>query len=407
MSNIDVDQDITELHHNTILNSVDIATSWISDFDLDIFDDQHSLQQNSSLWEEDVVLQPLIQSPESTSLDGHPDFLYNSDVASTQIFVNSPASMGSDEILTSPNITAFHSIDDLQVVNDYTLESPDLVIVNEFSPDSSNNTINPNIMEADVATTSLDNGCKKRKSVSVGKPSGDRLMKKLKILQPSDEDIIATSTHSVITPETLNNPSEEIIATTSTVSVITPETLNNPSASVIIPKAFRNRKSRKPKKKIAMKPQNTPNTPAKMSMIKKLDKEITKGTFIVKSTGKTNAVCKAVMRDNVLLEDFATISVQIEKCEKNQELARRLCYKNTPNFQTKFKTYLKTKVRDLLKIGNNVTSKYHIVDFKSTITINVCVRNTSLISPEIANEILKLCDTCLLDDIMIVFNNNI
>ena len=135
--------------------------------------------------------------------------------------------------------------------------------------------------------------------------------------------------------------------------------------------------------------------------------ETSKDTFIVRSTGKINAVCKAVMRDNVLLEDFATISVQIEKCEKNQEFARRLCCKNTPNFQTKFKTYLKTKVKDLLKIGNKVTSEYYVVDFKSTITITVCVRNTCLISPEIANEIIKLCDTCLLDDIMIIFNSNI
>ena len=72
--------------------------------------------------------------------------------------------------------------------------------------------------------------------------------------------------------------------------------------------------------------------------------------------------------------------------------------------QARLKQLLKSKVIDILKVGNNVTSEYYIVHYRSRIVISVRVRNTCLISAEVANEIAKLCDSDLLNDVMNVLN---
>ena len=54
-----------------------------------------------------------------------------------------------------------------------------------------------------------------------------------------------------------------------------------------------------------------------------------------------------------------------------------------------------------------ITTKYHIIEFNSTITMTVVVHNTCLISPGISSEISKLCDTCFLDDILKELYKNI
>ena len=141
--------------------------------------------------------------------------------------------------------------------------------------------------------------------------------------------------------------------------------------------------------------------PAKVCNIKKLLVKNTKETVVDRTTTHKSTVCCP------LLIDFASININIEKCEKNANNARRFVHKNKSNFNSVFKKFLKSKVKDLLKIGNNVTSKYYIVEFKSVITLAVCVRNTCRFSAVITKEILKLCDTSLIDDVVITFINNI
>merc|ERR1711874_487644 len=124
----------------------------------EITDNQCNIQENSSSWEEQLVLQPLLQEPEN--LD--------------EYVINSPASMTIGEPPTS------HDINNTLVVNNISLDSSELSIVNEISSESS------------------DIGIKKRKSV--GKPSSNIIKKKLKISQPRDEVAIpTTSTPSVPT----------------------------------------------------------------------------------------------------------------------------------------------------------------------------------------------------------------
>ena len=413
---IDDDLEISTLldTSNTILNTVDLTTAWVDEFDLDLFNSQHAIEEISSSREDDEFVPPSLPQPQESA--DYVDFQNNSDDISTEIFINPPASQTFDESLASSNMIVIHTIDEITdsqciiqenssswekelvlqpllqesenlndyainspasltidkphtspdiynmlAVNNISLDSPELLIVNEISSESPNITIIPNIMKANDATTSSDIGIKKRKSV--GKPSGNILKKKLKISPPSDEVAIPTTS-------------------TPSVPTITRKTKN---------------------KKIAKDPHDMP---AKIDMLKKMNMETSKYTFIVRSTNKTNAVCKAVMRDNVLLEDFATVTIQIEKHEKNQEVARRVCYKKSAIFQSKFKAFLKSKVKEILKIGNIVTSEHYIVEYKSRIIISVRVRNTCLIGPEIANEIVKLCDTCLSNDVMIVFSGN-
>merc|ERR1711874_119980 len=216
----------------------------------EITDNQRNIQENISSWEEQLMLQPLLQVAEN--LD--------------EYVINSPASMTIGEPHTS------HDINNTLDVNNISLDSSELSIVNEISSELS------------------DIGIKKRKSV--GKPSSNIIKKKLKISQPRDEVAIPTTS-------------------TPSVPTITRKTKN---------------------KKIAKDPHNMP---AKIDMLKKMNIETSKSTFIVRSTNKTNAVCKAVMRDNVLLNDFATVTIQIEKCSKNHEVARSVCYKkNSTIFQS-------------------------------------------------------------------------
>ena len=372
----DDDLEISTLF-DTSLNTVELSTAWVEDFGLDLFNSQRVIEEISSSREEDeFVLPSLPQLQEST-----------------EIFINPSASQMFDESLTSSNTLVIHTIEEtidnqyviqednsswendlvlqplLQVtenLNDYEINSPaslsiDISHTSPISSETPEITIIPNIVKANDVTTLSDIGNKKRKSV--GKPSANILKKKLKISPPSDE----------VTIPTTSIPS--------------------------VPSRTRKTKN----KKIAKHPHDRP---AKIGMLKKMNMETSKYQFIVRSTNKTNAVCKAVMRDNVLLEDFATVTIQIEKHEKNQEVARRVCYKKSAIFQSKFKAFLKSKVKEVLKIGNIVTSEHYIVEYKSRIIISVRVRNTCLISSEIANEIVKLCDTCLSNDVMIVFSGN-
>ena len=140
-----------------------------------ITDSQSFVQEKSSSWEEDLVLQPFshvsenlndnaIDSPASLTIDEQLSEILNDNA------INTPASPSIDNPHTSSNI------------NNTSLDSPELF-------ESPNTTIN----------------IKKRKSD--GKPSGNILKKKLKISPPSDEVAIpTTSTPSVptITRKTKN-----------------------------------------------------------------------------------------------------------------------------------------------------------------------------------------------------------
>merc|ERR1711874_760339 len=81
----------------------------------EITDNQCNIQENSSSWEEQLVLQPLLQEPEN--LD--------------EYVINSPASMTIGEPPTS------HDINNTLVVNNISLDSSELSIVNEISSESS------------------------------------------------------------------------------------------------------------------------------------------------------------------------------------------------------------------------------------------------------------------------------
>ena len=70
------------------------------------------------------------------------------------------------------------------------------------------------------------------------------------------------------------------------------------------------------------------------------------------------------------------------------------------------KQMLKNKVIDILKIGNNVISEYFIVHYSAKIIITVRVRNTCLISAEVANELASLCNPKLLNDVMDMLNDD-
>ena len=251
---IDDDLEISTLldTSNTILNTVDLTTAWVDEFNLELFNSQHVIEEISSSKEDDEFVPPSLPQPQESA--DYVDFQNNSDDISTEIFINPPASQTFDESLASPNMIVIHTIDEItdsqciiqensssweeelvlqpllqesENLNDYaintpasrtidepptssdinniSLDSPELLIVNEISSESPNITIIPNIMKANDATTSSDIGIKKRKSV--GKPSGNILKKKLKISPPSDEVAIpTTSTPSVptITRKTKN-----------------------------------------------------------------------------------------------------------------------------------------------------------------------------------------------------------
>ena len=396
ISFIDDDLKISTLL-DTSLNTVDLNSPLSNEFNLELFNSQHPIEEiNLSLEDDEFVPPSLPQLQESAD---YVDFHNKSDDITTEIFISPPPSQTNDKLLASPNMIVIHAIDEIAVnqrniqensssweeqlvlqpllqatenLDEYVINSPASMTIGE--PPTShdiNNTLVVNNISLDssellivneISSESSDISIKKRKSV--GKPSSNIIKKKLKISQPRDEVAIPTTS-------------------TPSVPTITRKTKN---------------------KKIAKHPHDMP---AKIDMLKKMNIETSKSTFIVRSTNKTNAVCKAVMRDNVLLNDFATVTIQIEKCSKNHEVARSVCYKkNSAIFQSKFKAFLKSKVKDALKIGNIVTSEHYIVEYKSRIIISVRVRNTCLISTEIANEIVKLCDTCLLNDIMIVFNAN-
>lgn len=396
ISFIDDDLKISTLL-DTSLNTVDLTSAWSNEFNLELFNSQHPIEEINLSSEDDKFVTPsLLQLQESAD---YIDFHNKSDDITTEIFINPPPSQTNDKLLASPNMIVIHAIDEIAVnqrniqensssqeeelvlqpllqvaenLDEHAINSPASMTIGEphTSHDINNMLVDNNIsldssellIVNEISSESSDIGIKKRKSV--GKPSNNIIKKKLKISQPRDEVAIPTTS-------------------TPSVPTITRKTKN---------------------KKIAKHPHDMP---AKIDMLKKMNIETSKSTFIVRSTNKTNAVCKAVMRDNVLLNDFATVTIQIEKCSKNHEVARSVCYKkNSAIFQSKFKAFLKSKVKDALKIGNIVTSEHYIVDYKSRIIISVRVRNTCLISTEIANEIVKLCDTCLLNDIMIVFNAN-
>ena len=139
--------------------------------------------------------------------------------------------------------------------------------------------------------------------------------------------------------------------------------------------------------------------PPKLDNIKKLDIHTKKDSFLNRTTSKKTTVCKA------LLSDFASIKIEIEKCEMNAEFARVFTLENKTNFNLALKNFLKTKVKEFLKIGNVVTSKYYVPEFKSLFTIVLYVRNSTKFNVDIINEILKLCDTALVDEVMLAFNN--
>ena len=396
ISFIDDDLEISTLL-DTSLNTVDLTSAWSNEFNLELFNSQHPIEEINLLLEDGEFVTPsLSQLQESAD---YVDFHNKSDDITTEIFISPPPSQTNDKLLASPNMIVIHAIDEitdnqrniqensssqeeelvlqplLQVtenLDEHAINSPASMTIGKphTSHDVNNMLVDNNIsldsselsIVNEISSESSDISIKKRKSV--GKPSNNIIKKKLKISQPRDEVAIPTTS-------------------TPSVPTITRKTKN---------------------KKIAKHPHDMP---AKIDMLKKMNIETSKSTFIVRSTNKTNAVCKAVMRDNVLLNDFATVTIQIEKCSKNHEVARSVCYKkNSTIFQSKFKAFLKSKVKDALKIGNIVTSEHYIVDYKSRIIISVRVRNTCLISTEIANEIVKLCDTCLLNDIMIVFIHN-
>ena len=145
--------------------------------------------------------------------------------------------------------------------------------------------------------------------------------------------------------------------------------------------------------------------PPKLDNIKKLDIHTKKDSFLNRTTSKKTTVCKALLSDFALLIDFASIKIEIEKCEMNAEFARVFTLENKTNFNLALKNFLKTKVKEFLKIGNVVTSKYYVPEFKSLFTIVLYVRNSTKFNVDIINEILKLCDTTLVDEVMLAFNN--
>ena len=117
------------------------------------------------------------------------------------------------------------------------------------------------------------------------------------------------------------------------------------------------------------------------------------------------SVCKALLTDFALSIDFASIKIEIEKCEMNAEFARVFTHENKTNFNLALKNFLKTNVKEFLNIGNVGTSKYYVPEFKSLFTIVLYVRNSTKFNIDIINEILKLCNTTLVDEVMLAFNN--
>ena len=370
-SGIDYDFDMSSLL-DTPLHTIELSSAWLQEFGLDIFDDQLLIEENSLSREEDL-------SEPST---------FPQLQESSEIFIKPSASQTFDESLASSNTKVIHTIEDtadnqyniqedesswendltlqplLQVpenLSDYEINSStslsiDISHASAISSETQENAIIPNIEKANDVTTVSDTASKKRKTV--GKPSTNILQKKLKISPPS-------------------------------VEVTTPTTS----------KPTRTRKT----KKIAKRPHDKP---AKIGVLKEMNTETFKYQITNRLTNKTNTICEAVMRDNDLSEDFATISIQMEKDANNQVVGRRVCYKKSAIFQSKFNAFLKNKVIEMLKVGNIVTSEHYIVEYEYRIIISIRVRNTCLIGPEIANEIAKLCDMCLSNDVMIVFSGN-
>ena len=371
-SGIDYDFDMSSLL-DTPIHTIESSSAWLQEFGLDIFDDQQLIEENSLSREEDL-------SEPST---------FPQLQESSEIFIKPSASQTFDDSLASSNTKVIHTIEDTadnrsniqedesSWVNDLTLQpllqvpenlsdyeinsstslSIDISHASAISSETQENAIISNIEKANDVTTESDTCNKKRKNV--GKPSSNILQKKLKISAPTIE--VSTSTTS---------------------------------------KPTRTKKT----KKTAKPPHDKP---VKIEMLKEMNTETFKYQIRNKSTNKTNSICEAVMRGSDLSDDFATISIQMEKDENNQVVGRRVCYKKSVIFQSKLNAFLKNKVVEMLKVGNIVTSEQYIVAYEYRLIISVRVLNTCLIGPEMANEIAKLCDdTSLLKDIMNVFSGN-
>ena len=97
--------------HNDIEN-----TEYINNFELSLLDGE-SIEENGVTWERDIVLQSF--SPQNAPInsdDDVADFLYNSEVAKTEIYVK------------SPDYTASTEFNNMLTVNENSPDSPDVMI---------------------------------------------------------------------------------------------------------------------------------------------------------------------------------------------------------------------------------------------------------------------------------------
>ena len=368
-------QDLFELHQtsNSILNTVESLLPWGGESNTQFFEDLSAVigaDLNMIELEEENL-------QESVNIS---DIHHNSaGDLSTEIFTDPTAVMTYDESIASPNIMLTHNIHENSNAHDIIQENSfkdinsllegqikldllsderhtDINIRENFSSTSliiDEPTMTPNeTMASPILTSKIT---KKRKRSS-GKPSCDILKTKL-----SNEDMAMASTSGNI--------------------------------------KSRNSKKRKIEK-LAQ------DMPIKMDMFENMTVVNSKKSWLDKSTCKTNALCEAVYQDNHSLDDFASVKIQIVKCDKNYEIARRICFRKSPSFHASMKQMLKNKVIDILKIGNNVISEYFIVHYSAKITITVRVRNSCLISAEVTNELTSLCNQKLLNDVMDMLNDD-
>ena len=100
----------------------------------------------------------------------------------------------------------------------------------------------------------------------------------------------------------------------------------------------------------------------------------------IRNSAHERTVCES------LLISFASIKIEIEYCEINDNESRQFVHKNNDEFISAFKHFLIHKVKDILRVGNDVISKHYMTEFKSAITISVYVRNTCPLKPEVTYE---------------------
>ena len=384
----DENQELSELHQtsNSILNSVESLLPWGVDLNTQFFDDFTSLIGG------DEYAHSLIESQEENPQESVniTDIQHNSDGdQSTEIFMDPPAIMMYNEPLASPDIIATHNIhentDDQHIIQENTIEDikslwEDEIVLDQLSDEEPTDINNCEI----ISSTSLN----------IDEP----------IMTPNEtisSPILASKKRSVIKKRKRfsGKPSCDILKVK-----LSNDDETMPTTSV----ATKPRKAKKPKidakkPKIEKLPQDIP---AKIEMFQNMIVQNTKQSWFDRATNKTNAVCKAVFHDKLSSVDFASVKIQIVKCDKNLEISRRICFKKSAVFQASLKQLLKSKVIDILKVGNNVTSEYYIVHYSSRIVISVRVRNTCLISAEVANELATLCDSNLLNDVMNVLNGD-